>query len=134
MKHLPRNEYNVFADLDFSPEEASNLLMRSRLMMALTDLMEVRGLTQVRAAALLGVTQPRISDLVRGKIDRFSVDSLLALLSVAGATVEISVRHNGARLTPVATRAVAEPTPPRRRPSLPGRVRPRARSAGQTSR
>jgi predicted XRE-type DNA-binding protein len=120
MKHLPRDQYNVFADLDFPPEEASNLLMRARLMMALTDLMDVRGLTQVRAAALLGVTQPRISDLVRGKIDRFSVDSLLAMLSVAGATVEISVRHNGARLTPAATRAVAEPTPPYRRPSSPG--------------
>ena len=91
MKQLPGNGYNVFADLDFSPAEASNLLMRSRLMMALTDLMDVRGLTQVRAAALLGVTQPRISDLVRGKIERFSVDSLLAMLSAAGATVEISV-------------------------------------------
>ena len=133
MKHLPRDQYNVFADLDFPPEEASNLLMRARLMMALTDLMEVRSLTQVRAAALLGVTQPRISDLVRGKIDRFSVDCLLAMLSAAGATVEISVRHNGACLTPVATRAVAEPTPPRRRPSSPGRVRPKARSAGRTS-
>jgi predicted XRE-type DNA-binding protein len=130
MKHLPRDQYNVFADLDFPPAEASNLLMRARLMMALTDLIEARSLTQVRAAALLGVTQPRISDLVRGKIDRFSVDCLLAMLSAAGATVEISVRHNGERLTPVATRAVAERTPPHRCPSSPGRARPRARSAG----
>lgn len=82
---------NVFTDLGFSPEEAQNLEVRSGLMIELTKLIEARGLTQVAAAKLLGVTQPRISDLVRGKIHRFSVDTLIAMLGHAGATVSFVV-------------------------------------------
>ena len=82
---------NVFADLGFGVEEAQNLKIRSDLMIELTKLIEARGLTQTAAAQLLGVTQPRISDLVRGKIDRFSVDSLIEMLGHAGATVSFVV-------------------------------------------
>jgi predicted XRE-type DNA-binding protein len=82
---------NVFADLGFSPEEAQNLKVRSDLMIELTKLIEARGLTQAAAAKLLGVTQPRISDLVRGKIHRFSVDTLIEMLGHAGATVSFVV-------------------------------------------
>jgi predicted XRE-type DNA-binding protein len=52
-------------------------------------LIDTRGLTQAQAAELLGVTQPRISDLVRGKIDRFSIDTLIAMLDHAGVRVQI---------------------------------------------
>jgi predicted XRE-type DNA-binding protein len=83
---------NVFADLGFDAEEAQNLKVRADLMIELTKLIESRGLTQAAAARLLGVTQPRISDLVRGKIDRFSVDSLIEMLGRAGATVSVAVR------------------------------------------
>ncbi len=55
----------------------------------LTKLIETRGLTQAAAAKLLGVTQPRISDLTRGKIDRFSIDTLIAMLGHAGVGVQI---------------------------------------------
>jgi predicted XRE-type DNA-binding protein len=82
---------NVFTDLGFSAEEAENLKVRSDLMIELTKLIEARGLTQAAAAKLLGVTQPRISDLVRGKIDRFSVDSLVEMLGHAGASVSFMV-------------------------------------------
>lgn len=82
---------NVFTDLGFSPEEAQNLKVRSDLMIELSKLIEARGLTQVAAAKLLGVTQPRISDLVRGKIHRFSVDTLIEMLGHAGATVSFVV-------------------------------------------
>lgn len=82
---------NVFTDLGFSPEEAQNLKVRSDLMIELAKLIEARGLTQAAAAKLLGVTQPRISDLVRGKIDRFSVDSLIEMLGHAGASVSFMV-------------------------------------------
>ena len=58
-------------------------------MIRLSKLIEARGLTQAQAAALFGVTQPRISDLVRGKIDRFSVDTLIAMLGHAGVRVQI---------------------------------------------
>lgn len=83
---------NVFADLGFDAEEAQNLKVRADLMIEVTKLIESRGLTQAAAARLLGVTQPRISDLVRGKIDRFSVDSLIEILGRAGATVSVAVR------------------------------------------
>jgi predicted XRE-type DNA-binding protein len=83
---------NVFADLGFSPEEAQNLKVRSDLMIELSKLIEAKGLTQAAAAKLLGVTQPRISDLVRGKIHRFSVDSLIDMLGHAGATVSFVVK------------------------------------------
>lgn len=82
---------NVFADLGFSEEEAQNLKIRADLMIELAKLIEARDLTQSAAAELLGVTQPRISDLVRGKIDRFSVDTLIKMLGHAGASVSVEV-------------------------------------------
>lgn len=82
---------NVFSDLGFGEDEAENLKVRSDLMIELTRLIEVQGLTQVAAAKLLGVTQPRVSDLMRGKIDRFSVDSLIEMLGHAGASVSVVV-------------------------------------------
>jgi predicted XRE-type DNA-binding protein len=57
----------------------------------LSELIEERGLTQAQAAQLFGVSQPRVSDLVRGKIDRFSVDSLIAMLGAAGVKIRIAV-------------------------------------------
>lgn len=76
---------NVFADLGFEPEEALNLKLRSDLMIEIEKLIEARGLTQTAAAEVLHVTQPRISDLVRGKVERFSVDSLIEMLGHAGS-------------------------------------------------
>jgi predicted XRE-type DNA-binding protein len=82
---------NVFSDLGLGEDEAENLKIRADLMIELTRLIEARGLTQVAAAELLGVTQPRVSDLMRGKIDRFSVDSLIEMLGHAGACVSFVV-------------------------------------------
>jgi predicted XRE-type DNA-binding protein len=82
---------NVFRDLGFSEDEAENLKIRADLMIELTKLIEAQALTQAAAAKLLGVTQPRISDLMRGKIDRFSVDSLIEMLGHAGACVAVVV-------------------------------------------
>lgn len=88
---IQRSSGNVFSDLGFGPEEAQNLKLRADLMIELTKLIEERGLTQAAAAKLLGVTQPRVSDLVRGKIDRFSVDTLIEMLGHAGASVSLVV-------------------------------------------
>ncbi len=82
---------NVFTDLGFDEDEAQNLRIRSDLMIELAKLIEARGLTQTAAAELLGVTQPRVSDLVRGKIDRFSADSLIEMLGHAGAKVSFAI-------------------------------------------
>lgn len=88
-----RSSGNVFRDLGFSRQEAEHLKIRSDLMIRLTKLIETRRLTQARAARLFGVTQPRISDLVRGKIDRFSVDSLIKMLGNAGARITVVVKQ-----------------------------------------
>lgn len=82
---------NVFSDLGFSENEAANLKTRADLMIELTKLIEIKGLTQAAAAEALGVTQPRVSDLVRGKIDRFSVDTLIEMLGHVGACVSVVV-------------------------------------------
>jgi predicted XRE-type DNA-binding protein len=81
---------NVFADLGFSDEEAEHLRVRSTLMGAARKLIEERGLTQAEAAKLFGVTQPRISNLVRGRIDLFSIDTLVDMLARAGIQVDVA--------------------------------------------
>jgi predicted XRE-type DNA-binding protein len=88
---IRRSRGNVFRDLGFSAQEAANLKIRSDLMIRLSQVIETRSLTQAQAAKVFGVTQPRISDLVRGKIDRFSVDTLIAMLGHAGLSVQIVV-------------------------------------------
>src|SRR6266550_5290006 len=92
MKTKPRRSTgNVFRDLGFPIEEAEHLKIRADLMIQLAKLIRARGLTQAQAARLFGVTQPRISDLERGKIDLFSIDSLIEMLGHAGAQVTIRV-------------------------------------------
>jgi predicted XRE-type DNA-binding protein len=88
---IRKSSGNVFRDLGFGAEEAENLRIRSDLMIQLTKLIEARGLTQAAAAKLLGVTQPRISDLARGKINRFSIDTLIEMLGHAGAHVSFVI-------------------------------------------
>ena len=90
-----RSTGNVFSDLGFSEAEAENLKVRADLMIELTQLIEAQELTQAAAAELLGMTQPRISDLMRGKIDRFSVDSLIEMLGHAGACVSFVITRRG---------------------------------------
>src|SRR5438105_4982752 len=89
---IHRGSGNVFTDVGFPPEEAANLLVRSDLMIQLRKRLDALKLTQRRAARLLGVSQPRVSDLVRGRIDRFSVDMLIKLLGKAGVEVRLTVR------------------------------------------
>jgi predicted XRE-type DNA-binding protein len=80
---------NVFRDLGFSPEEAEHLLIRSDLMIAVQKALERRALTQAAAARILGVTQPRVSDLLRGRIDLFSTDALIDMLARLGIRVRV---------------------------------------------
>jgi predicted XRE-type DNA-binding protein len=91
VEHVTPPDGNVFEDLGFSPQEAENLKIRAVLMDAVEELIESRGLTQQRAAELLGTTQPRVSDLIRGKINEFTIDSLVKMLSHAGVRVEVQV-------------------------------------------
>ena len=88
---LTRSSGNVFKDLGFSDEESEHLRIRSSLMIQVRKVIEARSLTQADAAALFGVTQPRISDLVRGRIDLFSIDTLVDMLGHAGVRVKLVV-------------------------------------------
>lgn len=81
---ITKSSGNVFADLGFSPAEASILAIRSDLIAQLRRLIERKCWTQVQAAEHLGITQSRVSDLIRGKWDKFSVDMLLVLAIRAG--------------------------------------------------
>ncbi|MEK7406311.1 MAG: XRE family transcriptional regulator [Acidobacteriota bacterium] len=83
---------DVFSDLGFTPAEAENLRIRSAMIRALIAFVRKNKLTQARAARLLGVSQPRISDLMRGKIHLFSIDNLVKLLAAAGLRVDLRVK------------------------------------------
>jgi predicted XRE-type DNA-binding protein len=87
---------NVFRDLGFKVEEAENLKLRAMLMVELEKHIREKRMTQKRAAERLGVTQPRISDLMRGKIDLFSVDTLITMLTHAGLKVDVKVTRSAA--------------------------------------
>jgi len=89
---IRRSTGNVFRDLGFSEDEAEHLKVRSSLMVQIRKVLESRRLTQARAAELFGVTQPRISDLVRGKINLFSIDTLIDMLAHAGLRVSFKLQ------------------------------------------
>jgi len=82
---------SVWDAIEDTPAEAANMKLRSALMMALKEHIAGAGLSQSQAAKLFGVTQPRISDLMRGKINLFGLDSLVNMASAAGLQVEMRV-------------------------------------------
>ena len=82
-KKKQQSSGDVFRDIGFSPEEAANLRIRADLMVRLTKLIDARKLTQSGAAELFWVSQPRVSDLIRGKVDLFSIDMLVNMLARA---------------------------------------------------
>lgn len=83
---------SVWDAIEDTPAEAENMKLRSALMMDLEAFIRSQGWTQVEAARRLGVTQPRVSDLLRGKINLFSLDALVAMAAAAGLHVEMRVR------------------------------------------
>ena len=80
---------NVFVDLGYSPDEAAILQMRADLMANLRKFIKARKLTQLKAAEMLGVNQSRISDLARGKWEKFSLEMLIILATKAGMRVTL---------------------------------------------
>lgn len=87
---IEKSSGNVFADLGFSGAVAENLMLRAQLMSEIREM--VRGTTQALAAKRFGITQPRLNDLLRGKIDKFSLDALVNMLAAAGMRVELHVK------------------------------------------
>jgi predicted XRE-type DNA-binding protein len=84
-------EGSVFDDLGFDAAEASNLKIRAALMLAIEQELDKQKLTQAKAAKLLGVAQPRISDLKRGKIQLFTIDVLVNMLAKLGKPVSLII-------------------------------------------
>ncbi len=83
---------NVFADLGFDAEEAQNLLLRSQTMSAVSHWYESSGLKQKEAAGVLGITQPRLNQLLKGKIGIFSLDALVNMAARAGMHVGLTIK------------------------------------------
>ncbi len=91
---MTRSTGNVFRDLGFTPDEAEHLRIRSDLLIQLQKTIRSQRLKQAEAAKLLGVTQPRVSDLMRGRIDLFSVDTLIDMLARLGIRVRLIFRSS----------------------------------------
>ena len=92
-KKIGRGSGNVFRDLGFSTEESINLTLRSELMLRIEQIVAKSGLSQREAAKRLGVTQPRLNDLLRGHLQNFSLDALVNMLAAVGAKVEMRIRN-----------------------------------------
>jgi len=88
-----RRYLNAFEAVGFDRRDAEHLRIRAELMLELERIISARQLTQVEAAKLFRVTQPRISDLVRGRIDRFSIDTLVELLARVDTAVTVKLRR-----------------------------------------
>jgi predicted XRE-type DNA-binding protein len=87
-----RGSGNVFLDLGFDKAEAENLKLRSELMMRIEDFYRQSGMTQAAAAKALGITQPRLNALLKGRIGLFSLDALVNIASRAGLDVRLVIR------------------------------------------
>ncbi|AXF20157.1 transcriptional regulator [Burkholderia pyrrocinia] len=85
---------SIWDAIEDQPAEAENMKLRSELMIALKQRLAQLELSQAQAAKLLGVTQPRVSDLMRGKINLFALDALVNMAAAAGLHVELQVRES----------------------------------------
>lgn len=88
---------SVWDAIEDTPQEAASMRARAALMMSLTEVIRQQGVTQAQAAALFGVTQPRVSDLMRGKVNLFSLETLIDMAATAGMapTVKVSTPKAG---------------------------------------
>ena len=92
----PKGYANVWDALEDDPVERASLTLRSDLMIVLEETVERWKVTQKEAASRLGITQPRLSDLLKGKISKFSVDALVDLATRAGLSVTIKIKKQAA--------------------------------------
>jgi predicted XRE-type DNA-binding protein len=109
------NRYDsVWDAISDTPEEAANMKLRSVLMIHIEGEIRRRGWTQAEAAVHLGVTQPRVSDLMRGKIGLFGLDNLVNMVAAMGEAIEVRFRPHGASLRGEKPRPTGRSRPARR--------------------
>ena len=99
-----RSSGNVFEDIGFSRDRAANLVLRSDLVIALRAYIKHEGLTQAEAGERLGITQSRVSELVNGHIDKFTIDKLVIMLARVGRRVTLEVTRPGKSTAKVTVR------------------------------
>ena len=90
-KKVTESSGNIFLDLGFPPHEAEVMLLRARLAEALRKWVEREELTQAQASKRLGITQPRVSEVTRGKVELLSLDYLVSLCAKAGISVGLKI-------------------------------------------
>ena len=83
---------SVWDAIEDTPAKAANMKARAQLMMAINNTVDKWGVTQATGAKRLGLTRPRMNDLIRGRISKFSLDALINLASQAGLTVRVQIR------------------------------------------
>ena len=89
---MKKQEFDsVWDAIEDSPAEAAGMKARADLMMAIREVVDGWTTTQSAAAKRLGITQPRLNDLLRGRIDKFSIDALMSLAMNAGLSVRLQV-------------------------------------------
>jgi len=93
MDQIMKSDKSIFKDLGFSQEQSGKLTIKSYLMMQIESFIKEKGMTQDHAAKLMGVSRPRISDVKRGKIDKFTIDALVDMLVLAGLHITVTVEH-----------------------------------------
>lgn len=91
---MTRARGNVFRDIGFPANEARNLALRSEIMICIEEFVERCGLTQARVAERLGLTQPRLNALLKGRIELFSLDALVNAATRAGLHIELRVTRS----------------------------------------
>ena len=100
---------SVWDAIEDTPQDAASMRARSDLMMNLAEVIRQQGMTQAKAASLFGVTQPRISDLMRGRVNLFSMDTLIGMAAKAGMAPTVKVSMLKAAPAKRAARRVAAP-------------------------
>jgi predicted XRE-type DNA-binding protein len=99
---------SIWEAVEDTPEDAANLRLRSEAMIAIRQILDGWRLTQAEAAARLGLTQPRLNDLLRGRIQKFSLDALVTIAARAGLTVRLDLaKPRRKRATPPSPRRAA---------------------------
>ena len=86
---VTRPSGNVFRDLGFPPDRAAHLLVRADLMIRVEEELRSRGFKRAQAATLFGISQPRVSDLLRGRVELFTADDLIGMLARLGLRVRL---------------------------------------------
>jgi predicted XRE-type DNA-binding protein len=89
---MHKSSGNVFSDMGFSDSEAASLLIRGHLMIEIERVIKANRWTQAKAAEILGVTQPRISEIFSDRVDLFAIDTLVRYLSLLGKDVCVTIK------------------------------------------